>query len=380
MSCILTVNCIGSYAQKQRGDLSEELNECCAKMAGMEEDLQSLRAEAASLKEELEKEVQERQSLAEELEAAIVSERAAVAKKDTEIAELSEKVTAMAASNAGEKDDEEAELRGAVSSLEAKLGKALTDIEEERSMAEEAREELSAILDELNFYKKECEKKDGMLKEKDAILKEKEALLVGKEHADALCGNLQKEGVDEDPLVGAGKEDEEVDSWGDDDWGNENESDSQSKLTESQKTISSATEVVLSQNVSSGGSGASSGDDLINSASENDSAGPICVSCQAPVQQAVDYEKQRLTTRIYELEEEAQKAKDSFEVWDSCLLMLAVNDKNLASFERAGYKHPDVKSMPRLIGRPCAAHRREHGSWRMKSKGWQKKMRSIKTN
>lgn len=317
------MKCIGSHAQKQRGDLSEELNECCAKMAGMEEDLQSLRAEAASLKEELEKEVQERQSLATELEAAIVSERAAVAKKDTEIAELSEKVTAMADSNGGGKDDEEAELRGAVSSLEAKLSKALADIEEERSMAEEAREELSAILNELNSCKKECEKKDGMLKEKDAILKEKEALLVGKEQ-DALCGNLQKEGVDEDPLVGAGKEIEEVDSWGDDDWGNDDESDSQSKLTESQKTISSAAEVVLSQNVSSGGSGASSGDDLINSASENDSTGPICVSCQAPVQQAADHEKQRLTTRIYELEEEAQKAKDSFEVWDCCHIMFAV--------------------------------------------------------
>jgi chromosome segregation ATPase len=306
------------------------------------------------------------------------------------------------AEGAGEREEEgeREELRGKVVALEAKVSKAAAELEEERALAEEAREEISQILDELTAAKKENDKKDGLLRERDATILEKEqenkALLASISEQEAKArqetpaaaaagGGVTVSGLD----AGAGaartneREQDEAaeregehgedeggaDSWGDDDWGNEDEKFSDSakesdssnvKLTESQKTMSSATDAALSQKGGSG-SGASSGDDLINSASEPEVPGHLCMSCQAPIlagaastgaaaadEGAVD----RLKFRILALEEEAQKAKDSFEVnWDAlCSAQSRVRELEDAVDRLEGEKAAGERKMAEIQG------------------------------
>jgi hypothetical protein len=167
----------------------------------------------------------------------------------------------------------------------------------------------------------------------------------------------EAEAVAGDKKVGD-KEDE--DSWGDDDWGHDKDENSPSSgepsapeqlpLTNSQNTTSSATDVSSLQNLSSG---TSSGDDLTNSASEVDlpevavaSAAHAAVAAAdavvalgltgvaaplglalpksvlntltAPNPLVEEDDTRELRMRLCAVEEEARKARDSFEVnWEA---------------------------------------------------------------
>jgi len=242
--------------------------------------------------------------------------------------------------------------------------------------------------------KRSCNDQDALLQEKDALLQDKDAMLLEKERQleerqremEAVRASLEErreeeeeaasqadlnkrrqiskpakvveeaEGVAGDKKKGD-KEDE--DSWGDDDWGNDKDENSPSPggpsapeqlpLSNSQNTMSSATDVSSLRNVSSG---ASSGDDLTNSASEVDLQEVAVVAAAdaavAAADEAVamgltgvaappglalpktvlntlaapypllDADTRELKMRLCAVEEEARKARDSFEVnWEA---------------------------------------------------------------
>ena len=234
--------------------------------------------------------------------------------------------------------------------------------------------------------KSSCNDKNALLQDKDAMLLEKERQLEEKEREmEAARAALEERREEEEASSNAdlhkrrqiskrakvveeaeavagdkkegGKEDE--DSWGDDDWGNDKDENSPSSggpsapeqlpLANSQNTMSSATDVNSLQNLSSG---ASSGDDLTNSASEVDlPEAAVASAAHATVAAAdaaialgltgvaappglplpksvlntltapnplVDDDTRELRIRLCAVEEEARKARDSFEVnWEA---------------------------------------------------------------
>jgi len=203
-------------------------------------------------------------------------------------------------------------------------------------MAEAARDEVSLMLDELNTAKKLCKDQEALLVEQTRELHEVRA--AGKAAIQA-AGGADQDGAQQgstSKLVAVVEEkrdkaDEEADSWGDDDWGNDDEDSSSNKakpLSESQNTMSSATDVCASQNASSG---ASSGEELGDSTSEADMHAAALVATEkkhaaavaaaeeaaethTKALQAAAERNEMLDTRQQELEEEVQQAKDSFEV------------------------------------------------------------------
>ena len=325
--------------EEDRRLLSEELNAACAKLADAEDALQAMQAEAADKAAHAASEVatyQERvecmqhevQQLTTEMEVMTQERREAqkhladvVAEKEAEIAALADRLGASAATTSvgddkiEELESEISKLKDQVVLLEGKVSKATIELEQEHSMAEEAREEISQMLDELNAAKRLCNEKDTLLAGAARQLEDLRAAQTGAAEVRVLPESKVGEEVEEGD-----------DGWGDDGWGDDDdvmEEDDKTKLTESQNTMSSAAEVsskdALSQNVSSGASDlGSSGEQLVECDAKR-AATQETATASSEALQAAEKLNTELLARIAELEEEVQKANDTFidAEWDS---------------------------------------------------------------
>ena len=325
--------------EEDRRLLSEELNAACAKLADAEDALQAMQAEAADKAAHAASEVatyQERvecmqhevQQLTTEMEVMTQERREAqkhladvVAEKEAEIAALADRLGASAATTSvgddkiEELESEISKLKDQVVLLEGKVSKATIELEEEHSMAEEAREEISQMLDELNAAKRLCNEKDTLLAGAARQLEDLRAAQTGAAEVRVLPESKVGEEVEEGD-----------DGWGDDGWGDDDdvmEEDDKTKLTESQNTMSSAAEVsskdALSQNVSSGASDLGSSGEQLAGCDAKRAATQETATASSEALQAAEKLNTELLARIAELEEEVQKANDTFidAEWDS---------------------------------------------------------------